>query len=304
MNTPSNAQSDVRVLITGVAGFIAPHVTEACLENGWRVIGVDLLDCNIRHPRFTFFQKDVRELSLQELQGVDYVFHLAYVTNIPHSINHPLETTNDNIDMTIFLLNLSTQAGIRRFVFPSTASLYGNNPTPWREEMLPYPIEPYSWQKLSLEYACMMWSTRYGLPTVILRLFQVFGDNQRHDTSLAAFFRAKKEGRPITLTETTAQSCFKTGQRDFVYVKDVANAFVKAATSDRVGKGEVINIASGKVSTMEEIADAIGGPVAFIPRRSFEVERHEADITRAKELLDWHSQVEVIPWLNEYVKTL
>lgn len=304
MTTVINPQHEVRVLITGAAGFIAPHLVEACLEKGWHVLGVDQLDCAFCHPRFTFQKKDVRDLTLDELKGFDYVFHLAFVTNIPNSINQPLETTRDNIDMTVFLLDLSAHARVRKFVFPSTASLYGNNPTPWREGMPAYPIEPYSWQKLSLEYACMTWSTCYGLPTVILRLFQVFGENQRHDTSLAKFFRAKKEGRPITLTETTSQSSFRTGQRDFVYVKDVARAFVKAAVSNKTGKGEIINIGSGEVTTMEEIANAIGGEIVFIPRRNFEVERHEADNTRAAELLDWHSQVEVIPWLKEFVKTL
>lgn len=304
MSAISDSGSEVKVLITGAAGFIGGHLAEVCLENGWRVLGVDLLDCSLRHSQFRFERKDVRDLSLEELHGIDYVFHLAFVTNIPNSIGNPLRTTNDNIDMTVYLLDLSKRVGVRKFVFPSTASQYGNNPTPWREEMPPHPMEPYSWQKLSLEYACKMWSTCYELPTVILRLFQVFGENQRRDTSLAAFFRARKEARPITLTETTAQSSFRTGQRDFVYVKDVAQAFVRAATSDLVGKGEVINIGSGKVITMEEIANAIGGPVVFIPRRGFEVERHEADITRAKEWLDWHPQVEVIPWLKQFVQTL
>lgn len=306
MTSTSDQRHDgkVKVLITGAAGFIAPHLAEACLEKGWKVLGIDVLDCAFRHPDFTFQKKDVRDLTLDELKGIDYVFHLAFITNIPNSIKNPVSTTCDNIDMTVYLLELSTRAGIRKFVFPSTASLYGENPTPWREDMPPYPIEPYSWQKLSCEYACATWSRFYGLPTVILRLFQVFGENQRHDTSLAAFFRARKEGRPITLTETTAQSSFRTGQRDFIYVKDVADAFVKAAETGRVGKGEIINIGSGKVTTMEEIANAISGSVVFIPRRKFEVERHEADTARARELLGWHPKVEVIPWLTEFVKSL
>jgi len=228
----------------------------------------------------------------------------AFVTNIPNSIEHPLETTYDNIDMTAYLLDLSTKAGIKKFIFPSTASLYGNNPTPWKEGMSPDPIEPYCWQKLSGEYGCRMWTKRYGLPTVSLRLFQIFGENQRQDTVMAAFFRAKKEGKPITLTETTAQSAFRTGQRDFVYVKDVADAFLRAAESASTGGGEVINIGTGKVTTIEEIAKTIGGEVVFIPKRGFEVERHEADLTQVKQLLDWHPKVDVLEWLREFVKTI
>jgi UDP-glucose 4-epimerase len=297
------------VLITGVSGFIGPHVVEACLNSGWRTVGLDIRPYNNTHGAIAFpdefLHKDVRELTQLDLSEVDYVIHLAFVTNIPNSIQHPIETTRDNIEMTAQLLKIAGASDIKKIVFSSTASLYGHNPTPWREDMPsdPDPIEPYSWQKLSCEYLFRMWSKCYGLPTVTLRLFQVFGENQRPDTAMAAFFRARKEGRPITLTETTAQSSFKSGQRDFIYVKEVADAFVKACESERVGQGEIINIGTGKVTTMEDVAKAIGGEVIFIPRRDFEVERHEADITRAKEFLDWHPKVDVLEWLYKFVST-
>src|SRR3989338_2898654 len=297
----------MRVLITGVSGFIGPDIIETCVARGWDVWGVDIRDFDyeaiafdFKTPQFVFEKRDVRSLTQQELEGVDYIIHLAFVTNIPNSIRDPLATTHDNIDMTALLLDLATKAKIKKFVFATTASLYGHNPTPWNEAMQPYPIEPYSWQKLSGEYALKMWSACYGLKTVGLRLFQVFGENQRTDTAMAAFFRARKEGRAITLTETTAQSSFRSGQRDFVYVKDVADAFARAAESDTVGSGEIINIGTGKVTTMEDIATAIGGEIVFIPKRGFEVERHEADITHARELLGWEPRVEVIPWLTEF----
>lgn len=293
-----------KVLITGVSGFIGPHVVQTCLERNWHVTGVDILPCDLQLPNFTFIRKDVRDLSQEELARLDHIIHLAFVTNIPNSIQHPVETTRDNIEMTARLLESATKAGIKKFVFSSTASLYGNNPMPWRENMPPDPIEPYSWQKLSCEHLCQMWTKRYGLPTVVLRLFQVFGENQRPDTAMAAFFRAKREGKSITLTETTAQSSFRTGQRDFVYVKEVAEAFVRALESEKTGKGEIINIGTGKVTTMEDVARAIGGEVIFIPRRGFEVERHQADISHAKELLNWHPRVDVIEWLNKFVPTL
>ena len=121
---------------------------------------------------------------------------------------------------------------------------------------------------------------------------------------MAAFFRAKKEGKAITLTETMAQSSFRTGQRDFVYVKEVAEAFARTCESEKTGHGEIINIGTGKVTMMEEIAKAIGGEIIFIPKRGFEVERHEADLTRARELLDWNPKVDVIEWLNKFMPTL
>lgn len=294
----------MKIIVTGVSGFIGPHVVEASLKHGWEVVGVDILPCNFKSQNFTFIQKDTRDLALSDLNGIDYIFHLAFVTNIPNSVQHPLETTRDNIDMTAYLLDLATRAGIKKFVFPSTASLYGNNPTPWREDMSADPIEPYSWQKLSCEYACKMWAIRYGLPTVVFRLFQVFGENPRKDSALYAFFQAKKNSKPMTLTETTAQSSFKTGQRDYVYVKDVAQAFILAAESDKTGRGETINIGSGTVNTVEEVAKAIGGKITFIPRRGYEVERHEADLARARELLNWQASVNILDWLKEFVKNL
>lgn len=301
-----------KVLITGISGFIGPHLLEASLKRGWDVVGIDLLPFNMppnhiistgTHPLFEFWQKDVRDLTVADLEGIDYIFHLAFVTNIPNSVQHPLETTRDNIDMTAYLLDLATKAGIKKFVFPSTASLYGNNPTPWREDMSSDPIEPYSWQKLSCEHACKMWNTRYSLPTVVLRLFQVFGENPRKDSALYAFMKAKKEGRPITLTETTAQSTFRSGQRDFIYVKDVAEAFLRAAESSKTGKGETINIASGTVHTVEEVAKTIGGEIVFIPKRGYEVERHEANLTKARELLNWQAHTDIIDWIENFKKS-
>lgn len=293
-----------RAMITGVAGFIGPHVVEACRRAGWQVLGVDVRPCEFDTSAFEFLQEDVRRLPRQEFERVDYIVHLGFVTNIPYSIQHPVETTRDNIEMTAQVLQAATDARVKKVVFPSTASLYGNNPTPWTEGLPPDPIEPYSHQKLSCEYLCRMWTTRYGLPTVVMRLFQVFGENQRKDTAMAAFFRARAEGRPITLTETTAQSSFRTGQRDFVYVKEVAEAFVRALSSERTGQGEIINVGTGKVTTMEEVAKAIGGEVVFIPRRGFEVERHQADIRRAQELLGWRPSVDVLDWLRAFVPRL
>ncbi len=297
----------MKALVTGVSGFIGPHVVEACLAAGMEVIGIDKNDYPYERPKgFSFTQMDVRGLTPGRMH-VDYVIHLAFVTNIPHSIKDPIGTTRDNIDMTAILLDWATMVGVKKVVFSSTASLYGNNSTPWREEMPPDAIEPYSWQKLAGEHALRMWSARYDLPTVSLRLFQVFGENQRPDTAMSAFFRAKRDGKPITLTETTAQSSFRTGQRDFVYVKDVARAFVLAAETELYKSGEIVNVGTGQVTTMEQIAKAIVGDdesrLMFIPRRGFEVERHEANIERAT-AMGWKPSIHVLDWLAQFVPTL
>lgn len=294
------------VLITGAAGFIAPHIIEECIKNNFKVYGIDIVDqeeeYKIVNENFIFQKKDVRDLDLNFMKKIDYVFHLAFVTNIPNSISNPLDTTKDNIDMTVFLLKLSTEAGVKKFLFPSTGSLYGNNPIPWNENMMADTIEPYSFQKLSCEIACKTWFACYGLPTTVFRFFQVYGENQRKDTAISKFIKSKKEGKPITLVETTAQSSFKTGRRDFIYVKDLAEAVVKAAISKKTGKGEILNIGTGKATTVEDVAKAIGGEITFIPRRKFEVEAHLADMTKTESLLNWKYKVEILDWVKIFSK--
>ena len=229
---------------------------------------------------------------------------MAFVTNIPLSIKRPISSTYNNIDMTTKFLDMCTKARIKKFIFPSTASLYGNNPIPWKENMLGDPIEPYSWQKLSCEYLCRMWNVRYNLKTSIFRLYQVYGENQRDDTALAKFIKSKKYNKPITLTSTTAQSTFKTGRRDFIYVKDIANAFVANFLSKSTGNGEIINVGTGRMTSMQEVADIIGGEVKFIPKRSFEVSAHQADMTRCFKLMKWKPKTYFKIWLKNFIKNI
>lgn len=285
-------------MISGVSGFLSHHLIPECQKRGCYVIGVDKRPIPKGHARpDLFILTDVRDLGFRDMMGIDYVFHLAWRTNIPDCQRHPLESTYDNIDMTIHMMEISKEASIKKFFFPSTASLYAHNPTPWTEDMQGDPIEPYSWQKLSLEYACKMYS-KQGLPCVITRYFQIFGEFQRDDTALAAFMKAKKEGRPITLTKTHAQSSFKSGQRDFIYAGDLAEATVMLVDSDKTGKGEIFNIASGECHTMEEVANTIGAEVIWIPRREWEVERHHGDIGKIKEF-GWKPHTDVLDWLKE-----
>lgn len=289
----------MRVLVTGSSGFLGHHILKECKKRKWETIGVDkrLPRDKAEKPDY-FILGDVRDLKFRDLMGIDAIIHLAFVTNIPNSIRHPKETTYDNIDMTIHLLEVAKEAGIKKFLFPSTASLYGENPVPWKEDMTPMPIEPYSWQKLSCELACQLYSKIYNLPTVITRFFQVYGEFQREDTALAAFIRAKKENRPITLTETTAQSTFRSGRRDFVYAGDLAEAVCLIVQSDKTGQGEIFNISSGEINTMEEIANVLKARISWIPRRVYEVETHWGDINKIKSL-GWQPKTKVLQWLKK-----
>ena len=281
------------VLITGSAGFLAQHIIKAFQNKGYFVVGVDKRP-ELR-PSNKFIQTDVNDLTYRDLMGIDYVIHLAWRTNIPDCVRHPRESTYQNINTTIHLLEVAKEAGVKNFFFPSTASLYGNNPTPWTEDMLGKPIEHYSWQKLSCEFACKMYSTSYGLKTTIGRFFQVFGEHQRDDTALAAFMRNKKEGKPVTLTETTAQSSFRSGQRDFIYAGDIAEAVV--IITEKGEAGEIYNVASGGFHTMEEVAQALDVDVVWIPKRNWEVERHHGNIDKLKKL-GWLPKTNVLEWVK------
>lgn len=289
-----------KVLVTGCSGFLGYHLIPLLQEDGYEVIGVDkrpLPDDHTEPDRF--IQTNVADLGFRDLMGVDYVIHLAWRTNIPDCKRHPEESTVNNIGMTVHLLERCKEAGIKKFIFPSTASQYGHNPTPWTEDMVADPIEPYSWQKLSCEYLCKMYKDE--VPCSVVRYFQVFGEAQREDTALAAFFKKRMLGEPITLTETMAQSKFRSGQRDFVYAGDAMSATI--AVMENGENGGIYNVASGSVRTMEEIAEAVGGDVKWIPRREYEVERHEADIKRLVGL-GWKPKVDVIEWIRSYMEIL
>ncbi len=296
-------QKGKKVLVTGASGFIASTLIPAFLKAGYIVTGIDRLDCTHipKQEGFTFIKKDLAEVD--SLAGFDYVVHLAFATNIPKSILDPVGTTYNNLDLGVKMLELSKQAGVKKFIHPSTASLYGNQPLPWKEEMNVFPTEPYSLQKYFMERFCKYYADS-GLPTVVFRLFQVFGENQRSYTALYKFYQCRKEGKPIPITQTTAQAGFESARRDFIYTGDIAEAFMMALESDIVGKGEIINLASGYNYSIREVAELISDKVEFIPKRGFELDEHLGDVSKAKKLLGWKARTDIKDWMKRYVKTL
>lgn len=291
------------VLITGASGFIAPYVIREFIHNGHEVIAIDKNETTDKIQGVKYLRKDVRDISANDLASVDTVLHFAFLTNIPFSISSPVSTTDENIGMTVRLLSACSSAGVQRFLYPSTASLYGLNKTPWREHMAADPLEPYSFQKLATESLIRMWSKRYGLQTGILRLFQVYSEKPREDGVMAIFFRARAEGKPITITRTEVGCKQNTPSRDFIHLKDVARAFYAAAKCDDLGEhGPIFNIASGKSVEIGEIAKVLGGDILMIPRRGYEVDVHEADLDKTKRVLKWEAEIDFIEWLKEHIK--
>ncbi len=290
-------------VVTGGAGFIGSHIAEALVERGDKVVVLDNLSTgkpeNLRgvEKSIEFRKLDlVREASLeQHLVGVDTVFHQAAIPSVPRSISDPLASHEANVSATLRLLVACRDAGVRRVVYASSSAVYGDNPVlPKFEDMPAEPISPYGAQKyLGEVYAQLFWSS-YGLETVSLRYFNVFGPRQDASSDysgvFAKFIPAVLEARVPTIYEDGLQT------RDFVYVADVVAANLRAAEARR-GVGQIFNIASGQEVTVkavfEETRALTGQNVEAIhaAARAGDIRHSRADISRAREILNWSPSV-------------
>jgi len=276
-----------KVLVTGSKGFIGFHLVPE-LKKKYQVIHWDLKD-----------GKDIRKLKTKDLKGVSYVIHLAAQSRVPLSIDRPLFTNDHNITGTLNLLKCSHEAGVKRFVSSSSASVYGEQKTlPLKEKMLPNPMSPYALQKLTGEHYCKIFSDIYGLETVSLRYFNVYGENFPMDGAYAmcipTFIHKVKNNVPLTIMGGKQT-------RDFTYVKDVVRAIIGSLKSKKIKGGEVINIGSGKNYSINEIAGALTDNFKHKPQRKGEPMHAKADISRAKKLLNWSPKQDVIKWLRKQI---
>ena len=253
----------MRCLITGVAGFIGSHLAERLLEDGHEVVGIDafidfyprsMKEQNIArirsYRRFTFIEGNVLDISLVPvLDGVDYLFHLAAQAGVRESWARSFSIyTECNILATQRLLDALLTAGqhIKRFVYASSSSVYGHTGVlPVSEATTPQPISPYGVTKLAGEHLCQLYHQHFGLPTVALRYFTVYGPRQRPDMAFHRFCKAIIDHRPVHVFDDGAQT------RDFTYVNDIVEANVRAATCET--QGSVMNIAGGSRVRVREV---------------------------------------------------
>jgi len=285
----------LKAVVTGGAGFIGSHLCNRLVETGYEVVVVDDLSTgkegNIAHladnPRFTFMRGSVldRELLSQAFDGATYVFHQAAIASVPRSISDPMGTHDVNVTGTLRVLEAARDAKVSKVVLASSAAIYGDNPTlPLNEDTPASPLSPYAAQKASAEAYCAAFAQAYGLPTVALRYFNVYGPRQDPESEYAAvipkFISAALEGRPLTIYGDGEQT------RDFVYVGDVAKANMLAATSNARG---VLNIAGGDSITIRELAQSIvsaansTSQICHAPARTGDIEHSRADITHSLE---------------------
>lgn len=282
-----------KVLVTGGAGFIGSQIVDALVARGDDVIIYDSLVARQHHINKSgyFVHADVRDLGalIAAMQGVDTVFHLAALPRVQHTIDEPHETFHVNVVGTLNVLEAARKLKVRRVIFSSSGAVYGaQEEVPFVETMpemsqSPYGTHKYFGEKLMHQYAWL-----YGVETVSLRYFNVYGPrldpNGAYALVVGAFLRMAKEGKPITITGDGTQT------RDFIHVSDIVRANLLAADSGKVGKGEILNIGFGKESSVNELAQHFNHPIAYVPAR-LEPKRALADSSRARSLLDWEPLV-------------
>ncbi len=291
-----------KVLVTGCAGFIGSHMAEALLERGHKVIGIDNFDpyysvelkkLNVetlkRSENFTFIEGDICNNSVLEKAfsgGMERVFHLAASAGVRNSIRHPTFYCRNDVLNTAKLLEFSKDHGIGKFVYASSSSVYGEVPKeelPVTEERLPAPISPYALSKLQGEMWCQLYRDVYGLDTVSLRFFTVYGPRQRPDEAFTKFITKILRNEQIQIYGDGEQT------RDFTFVGDVINGLMLA--SDK-GKG-VYNIGAGNRISVNKMVSVIGKVMGNEPdcvninKQPGDVSHTGADITKAREELGY-----------------
>ncbi|MDX6612731.1 MAG: UDP-glucose 4-epimerase [Blastocatellia bacterium] len=293
-----------RALVTGGAGFIGSHIAAALAASGVAVRVIDDLSTGHRENieeiggNVEFIQASLNDQQAvrRALEDVELVFHEAAIPSVPRSISDPLETHVACVDGTLSLLMAAREKGVRRIVYAASSSAYGDQPTlPKEEEMRPDPLSPYAVAKLVGEYYCQTFTRVYGLESISLRYFNVFGPRQdpssQYSGVISRFIGALLSGeRPVIYGDGEHS-------RDFTYVSNVVDANLRAAETTR-GIGEVINIANGERislnALLHELTSLTGKDEVeadYQPARTGDVLHSQADISRARKYLDFEPRV-------------
>ncbi len=301
----------MKALVTGCAGFIGSHLTERLLRDGFDVIGIDCftdyyarvykeknIEKSLENERFTLLEQDLR--SMGNFPAVDYVFHQAAQAGVRKSWGADFEIyTSDNILATQRLLEHYKDEPIKKFVYASSSSVYGDCELPMNEMRLLKPVSPYGVTKLAAENLCYLYYKNYGVPTASLRYFTVYGPRQRPDMAIHIFVRAIMNGEEITVYGDGGQT------RDFTFVADIVDANILSALSD--SSGEVFNVGGGSRISVNElirtIEDAAGmkADVRYIEKQKGDVNDTLADVSRIKEL-GWNAKTGIREGVKRFIE--
>ena len=294
-------------LVTGAHGFIGSHVTDRLIQLGHKVVAVDnhsavSNDRFYTHHKSDSFIEDVCDYDfmagLFRKYKFDYVFHLAAIARIQLGVSNPVETAKTNYVGTQVLLDLCNKHGIKKFIFSSTSSSYGLiNKIPLNEDMEPDCLTPYSVAKVASEKLCQTYFKTFNVPTISLRYFNVYGEREpikgEYAPVVGLFLRQRKECQPLTVVGDGEQT------RDFTYIKDAVAANILAMDSDEFCAGETFNIGTGQNYSILEIARTISQNIKYIPERVGESRDTQADISKAKRLLNYSPKYNLINYIKD-----
>ena len=291
-------------IVTGGAGFIGSHIVEKLKQLDHMVVVIDneYSDNDNFHWRKDTLniKADITDYEAlkKAFTGVSYVFHLAAEARIGPAIKNPVNAVNINTMGTCNVLQCARESGVKKVLYSSTSSAYGMNESPNVETQPDDCLNPYSVSKVAGEKLCKMYTDLYGVKTVIFRYFNVFGERAPRKGQYAPvtgiFLRQKAAGEPLTIVGDGEQ------RRDYIYVKDVANANVMAAISnpDDDAYGQVYNVGSGKNYSVNEIASFISDDTINIPPRIGEARNSLANIDKIKKTFAWKPEVDVEEWIK------
>ncbi|MFQ5867089.1 MAG: NAD-dependent epimerase/dehydratase family protein [bacterium] len=310
----------MRCLVTGCAGFIGSHLTEKLIQSGFEVIGIDcftdyykrtIKEANVQGllklRSFTLIREDLLGIDLDKLlEGFDYIFHHAAQPGVFGSWGRRFETySNNNILATQRLLESAKKIPLKSFIFASSSSVYGDCELPMREDRFLSPVSPYGVSKLACENLCYSYWKNFGVPTVSLRYFTVYGPGQRPDMAFHKFIRAMLKGEEITIYGDGNQT------RDFTYIDDAVNSDI--LLTEKSCAGEIFNIGGGSyisvnaaIKLLEEIIEK-RARIRYIKKRKGEMQATWADIKKAKKMLGYNPRFNLKEGLLkeiEWIKTV
>jgi nucleoside-diphosphate-sugar epimerase len=301
----------MRALVTGCAGFIGSHLTDRLLKEGFQVTGIDrfadyypreIKEKNIAgalaHKDFTLIEQDI--LQMDSFPEVDYVFHQSAQAGVRGSWGKNFDIyIRDNIESTQRLLEFYKDRRIKKFIYASSSSVYGDVDLPMRENSILRPFSPYGVTKLAAENLGYLYYRNYRVPVISLRYFTVYGPRQRPEMAINLFVRAVLNGEEISVYGDGNQT------RDFTYVDDVIEANLLAANHD--GAGEVFNVGGGSRISVKELIkkiEAITGKKAkpeYVEAQRGDVRDTLADASKTREVLNWQPQVRIEEGLKRYI---
>jgi len=310
----------MKALVTGGAGFIGSHITERLLKEGNSAVVLDnfssgreenlefVNNLSLPNNQFSLIRGDIRDYKtcLKSCEGVDVVFHQAALRSVPKSMKDPYSYNAVNIDGTLNILNAAKECGVKRLVFASSSSVYGDTDEfPEKEDAYPLLISPYALSKLAGEFYCRIFSENFGLETVSLRYFNVFGPRQALDDEYAVVIPKFID----CILNDEQPPIFGNGKqsRDFTYIDNVVEANILAATV-KEADGEVFNVANGKDNTVLGLVDALNSIIGkdikpkFLPIRKGDVFKTLADTSKLTNILGFKAKVDFEEGLKRAVE--